>query len=881
MPLGSRDILLVVRARNEASGVLGDIGRMLSAMGAGSRTTAQNMQLLGAGLTAVGAGFLVAGGAALAFYSDAISSAIEYNRQAALTLTQVDQVGVSVGMIGDIAKRVAKEVPAPFDQMQAVLFDIFSSMNTDIAGSERLLTAFSKGAVAGQVDIQAAGRATISIMNSFKIPVEDVNHVMDVQFQLVRKGVGTYQEFAEVMGRVTPAAVAAGQSIESMAGMLAFLTRNGLSTAMASTSAARAMELLTNPKSTKALEDMGVKVKDASGEFLQMKDIVRQLVFDKGWGKMTGPELKQAFKDTFGTGSIQARRFFDLVIPNFQQFSDLTDDMQNSAGAMDVAYKTMFDQPASKIVELQNRFEIFKVEVGERLMFVFEGLADAATKLMDAWDELDPGTQDMIIKIGLLAAVLAVVVGVVLTVTGLVLLFAGAAAAAGVSLAVVIGVVGGIVVAFGALVAIVYVIIRNWETLVEWFGPKMEIVKAAATEVWAFVQQKIQEFIGWVQSTAIPFALYMVQSITEQWNMLVAWWGEHVAPVITAITEFMMAIWNVIQFFWDIIKNFWEAAGTPILVLVKGVWDTIYMIISGVMSTIWNVIVAVWNGIKGFIEGILQAIQGVFQLFTGILTLDWTKAWEGIKNIFGGIWNAIFALVTGALGAIKEVITGVLTTVKDIVWGLLQAIWNVVGSIWDGIVHKTEETWNSFMSKIRGALDTVFSWFAGFHGVVPSFFHIDLWSIGRSIIDSLWGGLKSAWEDVKNWFGSITSMIPKLKGPADKDRRLLTDNGLLIMKGLSAGLDRGWNDVSKQLAGYNPMISGAIGLESTYNGSTRSVGSDQRGTRGDVSITVQAGAFTFNIDNATQDTARVVQQAVQQTISQLADEWAGFNTGAP
>lgn len=884
MPLGSRDILLVLRARNEASGIFRDAGRLIGSMGDQSRTTAQNMMLMGAGLTAVGVAFTAAGAAGTAFFADATGDAIEYRRQAALTLTQVDQVGVSIDDMGAIAKRVAKEVPAPFDQMQAVLYDIFSSMNVNVGQAEVLLKAFSKEAVAGQVDIQEAGRSTMAIMNAFKIPVEQVNHVLDLQFQLVRKGVGTFGEFSEVIGRVTPAAVAAGQSIETMAGMLAFLTRNGLSTAMASTSAARAMELLTKPDTTSALEKIGVHVKDASGNFLQMNDILSQLVYGKGWGKMTGPELKQAFQDTFGTGSIQARRFFDLAIPNFEQLKGLTADMSNSAGAMDAAYDIMFNQPAARAQELSNRFDILKVNVGEKLIPIFEKLANVVISLIDAWEGLSPETQDLIIKIGVIASVAAVVVGVITTLVGIFLIFAGAAAAAGVPLLVVAGVIAGIVVAFGVLVGAIYLVIQNWQTLSDWVGPKFQAVKDMAVTAWGFIQEKIQQFSDWLTNSAIPAIQNFINGVIEQWNMLQSWWSEHVGPIIVEIqnlwgiiqqifTTGMEQVWTIIQVGWDIIQNIWGAIGAPIMSMTEGLWNAIWGIISGVMTTIWNVIQSIWNMIKGFIEGVLMAIQGVIQIVTGLISGDWEKVWQGIRNVAQGVWNAIWAIIEGALGIIWATISGVLTTVWDFIKGIFQAIWAFINSVWDGIVNQTRSAWNSFWGSINDAVNRVFSLVSGFKGQILGWLNIDLSAIGRSIMDSLLNGLKQSWESIKDFLGGIGSWIKDHKGPPEYDARLLISNGQLIMKSLGKGLDKGWQDVQKQLMGYNPMISGSINA----SGSVGPFG--QRGGGG--AITIQEGAFVFHIDNATEDVEKAVQRGIQGAFSQLADEWSGFSASTP
>src|SRR5262245_23190362 len=190
----------------------------------------------GSAVAGVGIGLTAVGLAGLEFFKASTEAAVEYNQQAALTLTQVDQVGVSLQTIKDIGRDVAAAIPAPFEEMQSSLYDIFSSMDVDVNGAKTLLEAFSKGAVAGQVDVQQAGRATIAIMNAFKVPVSDVNKVMDVQFETVRKGVITYDELSSTIGRAIPSAVRAGQSYATLGGMIAFMTRNGLSAAQASTS---------------------------------------------------------------------------------------------------------------------------------------------------------------------------------------------------------------------------------------------------------------------------------------------------------------------------------------------------------------------------------------------------------------------------------------------------------------------------------------------------------------------------------------------------------------------------------------------------------------------------------------------------------------------
>src|SRR6185295_14404132 len=118
MPLGTRDVLLIIRAKDQASRIIAGVGKSFShvdadARAAGAATMAQGVALVGMGIgvAAVGA----AGAVALNSWREA---AVDYNKSAALTLTQVDQMGVSVQQIGQIGLDVAKKIPAPLNELQ-------------------------------------------------------------------------------------------------------------------------------------------------------------------------------------------------------------------------------------------------------------------------------------------------------------------------------------------------------------------------------------------------------------------------------------------------------------------------------------------------------------------------------------------------------------------------------------------------------------------------------------------------------------------------------------------------------------------------------------------------------------------------------------------
>ena len=67
----------------------------------------------------------------------------------------------------------------------------------------------------------------------------------------------------------------------------------------------------------------------------------------------------------------------------------------------------------------------------------------------------------------------------------------------------------------------------------------------------------------------------------------------------------------------------------------------------------------IWNALKRTFSGIIDFIAGVF-------TGNWSRAWQGIINIFGGIWdgleavakaplNGLISLVNAAIGGLNSI----------------------------------------------------------------------------------------------------------------------------------------------------------------------------------------------------------------------------------
>jgi TP901 family phage tail tape measure protein len=582
-------------------------------------------------------------------------------------------------------------------------------MDVNLPQAENLLANFSKTAVAGNVSLEASGRATIAILNGLRIPVEQVGHVQDIMFQLVRKGVGTYEEFATSIGRAIPATSRFGQRVEDLSGMMAFLTRNGLSADMAATSAARAMEAMAKPVVAKRMKELGVNVLDSAGNYRQMSDIMIDL--GSAMADMSKPERAAALDAIFkgAGGTIQARRFFDTAITGFRELEGFTDHMENAGGALQGAYDIMFEQPQNQIQLMRNKLDVLKTTVGDALIPILLQLLGVVSKVVDWWNGLSKGTQALIVKIALITSVFAVVTGVVLFFVGTILSIIGAMVMMGASVGGAILIFGGFLAALALIPVIIALVIIHFDK-----------IKAAASAVAAWFMENvwptIQEFIDYLK---------------EQFANLVQWWVDNWDSIKEAADHIWRVISEILKAAWDFISAMWRAWGDDLMKIAKAAWELIRTVIKSVIDVIRNII----------------------QLVMALINGDWGKAWDAIKGILAAVWDFMFGIVKFAIQFVMGLITGFVSQ--------LIAVWQ---GLWDKIKEILDFAWDLLVRGVSNGFDAVMNFFKEFPqkaldvlgGVGRKFF-----DAGVQLIQYIIDGVKSMATNIGTAFvDTITGAIP-------------------------------------------------------------------------------------------------------------------------
>jgi TP901 family phage tail tape measure protein len=746
MALATRNLYLVLKARDEASRVLRGFGRELTRAGklaqagnlrqraAQATLLASQMQLSGATaaqvqgqeqyarqlrataadlershrqtvrlanalhtvgstLMTVGAGIAAIGAGSLAFLYSSVKVAQEYERQVRLTSTQVDNFSASLEELSAVGLKAAQDIAVPFEEIQPALYNILSSTNANLLQAEILLRGFAKTAVAGQVSIEAAAKGTIPILNAFNIPLERVNDILDIQFQLVRKGVGTYDEFSKVFGRVVPSATRAGQSFETVAAMLAYLTRNGLSAANASSSAARALDALSHPTAVKHMEQLGIAVRNARGEFLPLEVVLKNVRdhLDKLPNADRVAALVEIFKGAGGT--IQARRFLEQVLlrpGELEEFVGFLGDMSNASGQFENAYDTMAQSVAAQTELLRNKWKVLQESVGRFAIPIFLKFVTVIQSLLDWFNRLDPGTKKWITQILAVVGVLGVVGGLILVVIGGLASMFAAIMTAG---AAFFYLIGGVVL----LIAILAGLTTAFLTIYH----KSENFRNGLKQLHEQLVRLYNEAVlPTAQGIKAAWDKYVAPALSRAWDLLDK-------KVLPAYNDFSKVLFDKIIPAVKEVAN-WLKSG------LAEAFKFVGWVIDNVLIPAFAWVLEYYNNHKESVDKVISAL-----IFFG----KWAaKIGLVIAAVFGvAVIGPIIAIILAFVAAIIGVGIAISAIVSGITW-LVKWIGTNVPKAWDYLVEKTKSAWHAIQDFFVGVWQGIADFFVGIWNKIVGFF---------------------------------------------------------------------------------------------------------------------------------------------------------------
>ncbi len=301
-----------------------------------------------------------------------------------------------------------------------------------------------------------------------------------------------------------------------------------------------------------------------------------------------------------------------------------------------------------------------------------------------------------------------------------------------------------------AVVAIVVLIIKNWDKIKKFLTAVWDWMKGAVKAIGDFftgVWEKVSETVVKLWTELVDFFKELPGNIMDA-----------IASFATTVFEFIMK-WHPLAILTRLFIEFWPEIKEFFTSLPGKIIDAI----AGLASAVWDFIVK-WHPLAILFRKVKEVWPSV---------LSWLRALP--RKIIDGI-------------------AGLATTV----W-----TWIVQHHPIAILFRKAKEFWPE-----------VKTWFTELPGkIVSSIGDLAklLFNTGKDILNGLWDGLKDIWNKMTGWLSGLGSKIANLKGPAAVDAVLLTKNGELIMGGLLAGLRKKWSKVQAFMSERSSEMESAFG----------------------------------------------------------------------
>lgn len=336
-----------------------------------------------------------------------------------------------------------------------------------------------------------------------------------------------------------------------------------------------------------------------------------------------------------------------------------------------------------------------------------------------------------------------------------------------------------VILAIGALIAIVVVCVKHWDTIkaagaaawewikktwntaASWFNEKViQPVVQFFKNLWDGVVNVFQSIINWVKNNFKSILLFIVNPLAGVFSYLyqnVEGFRNFINNICRSIKEFFVNLWNGVK---NAAKTAWDWICNAITIAVKLIGSIIqaaFQIITLPFRFIWEnckeYVFAAWDWIKNAISTAINAVKGAIETTFNAIRNFFVSIWNGIKTVFSVVWDAISGVVVKFATRIYNNIVSVLNRVKNFIVTVWNTVKNVFVTVWNAIVGFLVPIFTRIYEVISSALSKVWNTMVSVWTAVSDFVRtavLTIHGIIVSVFTAIWNAVKNAANAVKN-----------------------------------------------------------------------------------------------------------------------------------
>ncbi|MBQ8922341.1 MAG: hypothetical protein IJ060_09310 [Oscillospiraceae bacterium] len=197
--------------------------------------------------------------------------------------------------------------------------------------------------------------------------------------------------------------------------------------------------------------------------------------------------------------------------------------------------------------------------------------------------------------------------------------------------------------------------------------PALTGIAALWNDMWALLGEFWGEF-------GQPIFDGIQDAVTATGQIFSDLWNLWIKPVFDLACEACSEVWtqhlqpllaNILGFIGELITGAISVYNNVIAPIVHWLIDLLAPYVKNTLSTLLSAAKTVISGIIDRVSGLVLMLRGVIVFLKGIFTGNWKKAWQGIKQIFKGIWDALVSIVKTPINLIIDLINGLTGAVES------------------------------------------------------------------------------------------------------------------------------------------------------------------------------------------------------------------------
>lgn len=328
----------------------------------------------------------------------------------------------------------------------------------------------------------------------------------------------------------------------------------------------------------------------------------------------------------------------------------------------------------------------------------------------------------------------------------------------------------------------------------------------------AILREQFASVAGEAMTKMLPALTRFVSWVNEHWPQIsatisavvaaIAWAINNVlVPVIRGATAAVRAIVEVVQRHWPQISATAMRVFGAVREIVTLVVERIRALWARFGDEIVAIVRAAFAMIGGVLRGAFEVIRGIFNVFAGLLRGDWDRVWTGLRQIVGGVMQAVVAIIRGtvtiafqAAQAVAEAIIGPiraaanrlgglvargLTALANAFSGVAAKVWALAGSIGSAII---DGIWHGFAGKLdwlKGKIEGAIGFIKDLNPFSPVA-HGGAEFIGRPLARGVAEGFAAASGDLSH------AISERLRAAVEAGRRAVEAAGAFVAPGVAA-----------------------------------------------------------------------------------------------